>query len=230
MASSPKFSLSDHPIVVAIGVIAGVATICSFCIVGYTFLTGIVNTPVPTPPPSAIATDLPPTETDEPPPPTDIPITEPPIPPPTSTDTPPGTTLEVGEAWRQGGLELRVTGTEVYPKIILAYFTLTNIGDVQRVIEYSQDNFSAVDNLSRRIETGGVDWYFDPLVQHTCSSSTVVLEPTDYENILIYCERGNFEGVALAVDVTDNAITEIVITASGISSIKDARWRIQINH
>jgi len=163
-------------------------------------------------------------------PPTDIPITDTPISPPTSTDTPADTILEVGEAWRQGGLELRLTRTEFYPKTILAYFTLTNIGDVQRVIEYSQDNFSAIDNLGRRIETGGVDWYFDPLVQHACSSKAVILNPNDYDNILIKCEAGNFEGVALAVNVADNAITEIIITVSGFSTIDNARWRIPINH
>lgn len=102
--------------------------------------------------------------TDDPssPPPTDIPVTEPPVPPPSSTDTPPGTILEVNQGWQQGGLELWLTRTEFYSKTILAYFTLTNFGTNQRVIDYSQDNFSAVDNLGRDVDTGGVDWNFDP--------------------------------------------------------------------
>ena len=235
MASNSKSSLSTHPFALAIGIIAGVATICGFCIAAYTFLTG--RTSISKPPTqqptleirstSIQLTDIIPS-TDIPPLP-DNP-TEASMPPASIPETQPGTVLEVGEAWRQGKLELRLTGREVYPKIILAFFTVTNIGTTQRVIEYSQDNFSAVDTLNRRIDTGGVDWNFDPFVQHTCSSNTAILDPNDYETILIYCERGNFEGVALAVDVTDNSITEIVITASGISSINDAQWRIPIIH
>lgn len=188
------------------------------------------------PPITPRATEVPATEPlNDPPNPTEPPTTELPTnapPPAPDPDTEPGTILEEGKAWRQGGLELRLVAKEFFPDANLAivYFTLTNVGDSQRIIEFSQDNFSAVDNLNHRIDTGGISWNFDPYLQHTCKSDTMILEPNDREGIKLSCDRGNWEGVALAVDIADSAITEIIITVSGISSINDARWRIPINH
>jgi hypothetical protein len=233
MASGNDNSLGNKPIIIIIGLIAA-------CIGIFTFVTPwqsiweMFSTDQGMPTQKAAQIDESPTVRIESS--TTIPstLTSPtitPIPLPTSVpDTSPGTILEVGQAWQQGSLELRLTGSDMWPETILAYFTLTNIGGTQRVIQYSQDNFTAVDNLSRRIDTGGIYWYFEPSVQHTCSSRTVILNASDSNNIKLKCEWGNFAGIALAVDVTDSAITEIVISVSEISTINNARWRIPIHH
>lgn len=101
---------------------------------------------------------------------------------------------------------------------------MANLGDDQRIVEFDQDNFSAVDNLGRRLDTGGVGWYFDPFVEHNCPSDTWILEPRDYYGIRL-C-RANWEGIAIAADLADTLLTEIIVTVSGISSINDARWQI----
>lgn len=190
----------------------------------------LTDTPLPRPTSTVVPTAVPtlrPTNTLSPKPTS----TETPIPSPTPIpDTPPGTILEVGQAWRQGGLELRLTEAGFLPNIIIVQCFLANVGTTQRVLQYGQDNFSAVDNRGRRVDTGGVTWGDGPRVAHDCTLRTEIMKPGDSKWVYIPCAWPNYEGVALAVDVADTTITEIVITASGISSINNARWRIPIHH
>ena len=239
MASNPKLNLSDHPVVVIIGVIAAIATICSFCIIGYPFLISIFSPPAATQiPPSAIATDLPSTETNEtPPPPTDTQITDTEMAPPTSTDTPPGTILEIGKSWKQDGLELQLVEKEFYCVEcgwMTLSFKLTNLGFQERVVTYSLENFTAVDNQGRHINVGAVgNWTFT----QDCPKNTVVLPSQD----VVYLSAGtcqlpdNFtwsigETMAMELNLSDQSLQEVIVNVSGISSINGAQWRISIDH
>ena len=39
-----------------------------------------------------------------------------------------------------------------------------------------------------------------------------------------------YEHLAIAVNVTDRNVTEVIVKASNISQIEEAYWRIPINH
>jgi hypothetical protein len=164
----------------------------------------------------------------------------PPIQPPTATplpaptplaDTPPGTILEVGQTWRQGGVELRLVKTEVYPKGLLVQFRLTNLEPYDKALRYSPDNFSAVDNRSQRVPAGfnlcGGCFYFT----QDCPPATEVLHAKGSIGLGISCETGDWtDTVALRVDTADSSINMVTITVSGISSVSGARWRIPLYH
>lgn len=92
--------------------------------------------------------------------PTDTPKPSPastPIPSPTSLpDTQPGTILEIGQTWRQSGLELTMIESDWGQGWSdagggLYVFLLTNLESYDRIFRLSSENFSAVDNLGRSV-------------------------------------------------------------------------------
>lgn len=170
--------------------------------------------------------------------PTDTPIPNPtptktPIPSPTPLpDTQPGTILEVGQTWRQGGIELQLTETWLYPRGLNVQFRMRNLEAVDRAIRYSLDNFSATDNLGRRIPVGyntcGGCFSFT----QDCDPRTEILPALGSISFENECNGGWYQSdvFALPFDTGDTSITEIVISVSGISNIINARWRIPIYH
>lgn len=177
-------------------------------------------------------------------PPTDIPLPEPSptfaVPPTPSPvpDTPPGSILQPGETWRQGGLELKLTKYEIMKGhsdqggFLWLHFDITNTGAPQRLVRYGSDNFSAIDNHNRRLTTGGIDWTNDPYANLTCHPSTTTMDTDEYTQLHIFpCdEAGQYDGVGVDFDISDTALTEIIFQATGISSLNNARWAIPINH
>jgi hypothetical protein len=150
------------------------------------------------------------------------------MPPP---DTQSGTILEIGQTWRQGGVELLLAETELGPKFILTIFRLTNMGS-ERAFRFGHENFSAYDNRNRRLRVGGATGVqsYEQLIQD-CQPETVILAPQASTRIEFRCDYLLVDSdVAIEVDVADSSITEITIVASGISSIDNARWRIPIQH
>lgn len=157
------------------------------------------------------------------------------IPSPTPLlDTQPGTVLEVGQTWRQGGLELTLVsfqmdvGSSVYNKGLGMHvcFNLTNRRPSDLTLRYSSQNFMAQDNLGRRLKLYGCmydcgEWYEVTGIVH--SGETVQLGLLPFGSWGPNCPY-------IEVDTADPAITEVVITISNISSISQARWRIPIEH
>lgn len=171
--------------------------------------------PVPTP-------SVPPTKN-----PTITPIpTETPIPTPTSIpDTSSGSVLQKGGIWRQGKLEFQLSSVKIHPKIVILSFTLTNRGSDQRIITYGPENFSATDNNGRQLSVGGIGWNFDPYVQESCRPGTDTLDNGQSTKLYFICDFGSYDGVGVQIDTSVN---EIIVTASGISSINNAQWRVSI--
>jgi hypothetical protein len=174
----------------------------------------------------------------------DTPVPEPsttPEEPPTLTplpDTPPGSILQSGETWREGGLELKLTSYDIMKGhsagggFLWLHFDLTNSGSTERLVRFGPENFSAVDNQGRRLATGGIAWTFDPYANTTCHTKTVVMKPGDHAQLYINpCDfAGQYDGVGVDFNIGDNSITAITVQATGISSLNNARWSVSINH
>ena len=165
--------------------------------------------------------------------------TKTPIPSPTLfPNTRPGTILEVGRSWWQDGWELVLTSaryTEGGWGIELR-FALTNHKPHYVALRYNLgDAITAVSNQGRRLEvgylsrtamfiSGGDPWRvsFETITTVIKSGQTVeLLNHTGYEG-----DTNAF----IKADIADPALTEIVVTVSGISTITNARWRIPIQH
>lgn len=169
--------------------------------------------------------------------------TEPPAPPPTpAPDTQPGTILEVGQTWRQGGSELRLV--DARPASILGgqilgievRYKLTS-GKAQDVtLRYSLgDCVSASTNQGRRLEIGRQDHsssYLDGTHPYETSFETMTTMLHSGDTIDLFAVGGYFDNpwVMIKADTADPSLTEIIVAFTGLSSIDNARWRIPIYH
>jgi hypothetical protein len=78
------------------------------------------------------------------------------VPTPTPlADTPPGITLQVGDTWRQGGIELQLLKTALFPRHlgVGAMWQFRNIRLQDVVLTFSLNNFDVRDNAGRRLDT-----------------------------------------------------------------------------
>jgi hypothetical protein len=143
-------------------------------------------------------------------------------------DTPPGTVLQVGDTWRQGGLELSLVDSSLvdafdqYPAGVAVSLQLTNRRGVDLPLRDTQDDFSATDSSGNRLRVydgqGGAPSFDETFIIH--ADETVGLP-----------HPGNSgEGLFIAVDVFDTSITSISITVTAIGSIVNASWQIPIPH
>jgi hypothetical protein len=185
------------------------------------------NTPTPPPQPATIETfptvaEIPPTST--------------PIPIPTSIpNTLPGIILEIGQTWYQDGAEVTVreptpwTDDSPYAPedqrsgmSFRLFFTNHKPQDIS--ITYSGDfNFTAVDNLGRQLVISDV---WPGVVASSCHEQTRII-PVG-QTINLGCR--DYSYILAFVDIGNPAITEIIFTVTGVSSIHEARWRIPIYH
>ena len=161
-----------------------------------------------------------------------------PLPPPTPVpDTVPGTILEVGQTWRLGGLELALvdayydytpTGAGCWqcgPPGAYLTFRLTNQKAQQITVQYNlKYSVWAVDNLGRDLYVGvASNAYMDSFEEQT------VLVGSG-ESIYLAGWGGYGEpGLIVLVDTADMAVSEFIVTIS-VSSITEARWRIEVAH
>jgi hypothetical protein len=143
-------------------------------------------------------------------------------------DTPPNTILEVGQKWRQGGLEiiLKNVGFEVdlYSQPGFAKFELYMTNDKAQdiTVKYDESNFMAVDNRGRSLPFGWIQfgqYYYKP-----CEQQSRLIKSGEIANL----SCGEY--ILVIADIADTAMTEVIITVNGISSIQNARWRIPIYH
>jgi hypothetical protein len=149
-------------------------------------------------------------------------------PPPPSSDTPPGSILEVGRAWRQGGIELNLTRVNLSPHRAQLSVMLANRQDRSIAIRYSpSETISVRDNLGRALRAT----FYSCSGYDDLSLINIVLAPNQRVPIIpqrAYC--GADDSVEVAADITNPALTEIQVTFTGISTITNARWRIPIEH
>ncbi len=151
------------------------------------------------------------------------------IPLPTIPNTSPGTVLDVGQSWRQGGWELTLVGVEIYPNGIACFFRLTNLESYDRAIRYSIDNFSAIDNSGRRVPVGYNTCGGCFAFSQNCEPRAIVLSNNNSTNFGTTCDSYGSSQIGLAIDVTDVSVTEVIVEVN-ISSISQAKWRIPIHH
>jgi hypothetical protein len=147
--------------------------------------------------------------------------------PPPVTDTPAGTILEVGQTWRQGGLELAVNDTFLLSIGVGTRMSLINRKPHAVSFRYTVgDVASAVDNLGRNLKVSADNCYGHSLL---AKPQEFVLE-VDHTRKGLYYRGCEYAGVFIDADTADPSLTEIVVRFTGISSIMDARWRIPIYH
>lgn len=146
-----------------------------------------------------------------------------------SVDTIPGTVLEVGDTWKQGGLELTlkdadISTSEVWegPGIIL-HFSLANRRPQEALIQLRNDNFSAVDEQGNSYDViyanNNANFYGD-------IDQSFVLESG--ANVPLPVPRNSIDMIFVQANIVDLPINEIRLTVDGISTISDAQWRVPI--
>ncbi|HLJ93693.1 MAG TPA: hypothetical protein VKU02_10940 [Gemmataceae bacterium] len=150
--------------------------------------------------------------------------TETPIP-----DTLPGTVLSFGQAWHQGGLELTLTqadpiinfcGDRSWTGLFINY-KLVNLRPQTVVFRVTQENLFATDNTGQSL----------PIQFDGCSGTS----KNRFLERAFTLDKGKAQDnfgtrTTVLADITSPSITEIIVGATGISSITDAKWRIPINH
>jgi hypothetical protein len=115
-----------------------------------------------------------------------------------------------------------MTGAEIQPKEIVIHVNLTNRKGSDISIRYSAENFSAVNNLGNKLKLN-----FDRSGLSQGGTFTRVFR-NDESETLVETEGGRAMNIEL--DTGDPALTEVVVTVNGVSSIQNARWRIPIKH
>jgi hypothetical protein len=160
---------------------------------------------------------------------TAIPIPMPTFPP----DTPPNSVLEVGQSWRQQGLELRLSESVMgtfwgQEPCVTLLFELTNRKPYEVTIRYDLGkDVSAMDNLGRRLKTDpyySSGYEFGPVNVVVQSGKTIRLIPVPW------CTACDEHSLTVLVEATNPDVTEVIVTISIPGYISDARWRIPILH
>lgn len=148
-------------------------------------------------------------------------------------DTQPGFVLEIGQTWKQSGLELTLDeakldldwGKSDSGIIIRLLLTNTKLNDI--TLKYNVGrNISAVDNRGQSLPvdvTGCSQFYYEPedFLELLKSGETIVLRSKP--------QCSEKQSAFILVDASNIAITDVIIKIS-ISQILDARWRIPILH
>ena len=178
------------------------------------------NTPTSRPTATRPPTNTPrPEPTDTPMPPTPVPT----VPP----NTQPGTILEMGETWYQDGVSMKVVRGVIDPDWyygdIYFEFEVTNGTGHEILLTYDTENLSLVDNLGQQWELKGFSnhswWCKGPFV--------IPLAPGQTHSTRNICKDGGYR-LYFKGDIANPSVTELIITADGISSISNARWRFRI--
>jgi len=134
-------------------------------------------------------------------------------------DTPPGTILTVEQTWKSNGIELTLVSREFIVGQMLLQWRLKNNTVQELSVKYDSGNFSAKDNLGNPLSIYG---FRD--AGEICFPVNRILQPG--ESIMnSYCKQP----LTIGVDLNNKQITEIIVTATDISRIERAQWKIPIN-
>ncbi len=186
----------------------------------------------PTRPPPTLSPSTRPNPTDAPVPtptpvtPTDTPFVPTANPWPTLAPVPttiPGSILDEGQQWRQGGVGLRIVRFDLRPDdywgdSLSVEFEFWNYTDQDLILTYSPYDFLATTNFDSNLEVQGFHansvW---------CGETTVIVKAgARYGGGDDFC---NFT-LWIAVDLGNPNLREVIIHATRFSRITDARWRI----
>jgi len=149
-----------------------------------------------------------------------------PVPPPTPVpDTPAGTVLDLGQTWRQGGLEAAIENSKLFTLTdqwghtpgVMVTLRLLNRRPQDLVLNYTQDNITAIDNLGRTLQVGEL----------VPAESAVI--PFTQQSVLAAGQSARHDRIYAVAAVTDPSVTEVTFTVS-ISSVNGACWRVPIYH
>jgi hypothetical protein len=151
--------------------------------------------------------------------------TQPPVPAPTQADTPAGTILDAGQTWWQGGMGIRLAQPSLDVHGFAPVFTFYNRrpSSSPALFSFDIDSFSVVDDLGRQLK---VDLCTDNgfCGDHPWSFSLPSGRSTDWGSTYSCCL------VEVHGNLTDKTIHYLIFTASGISSITKAQWRIDVSN
>jgi hypothetical protein len=138
-----------------------------------------------------------------------------PFPSSTGANTSPGTTLQVGQAWRQNGLSLGLAAAQASANGVSMNFLLTNTSSSQVAQKFSRNQvFSATDNSNARLTL------VDPNYSYNLS-----LPPN---STAIFDSAHDGGAISFSGNLGDPRITSITVTVSGLGGITSARWTIPI--
>jgi len=167
------------------------------------------------------------------------------IPTPTSyptstpiTDTPPGSVLDVGQAWKQSGFELMLTevemGTASNSRLdpvewgLFISFDLSNFSGNDVPVRYNlAEAITAVDNFGNNLKIGSVNQDFTELIPETVSE--VFRNGSTIKLLSLPVHGDSLFSVFFYIDVTSERNTEVIVNVN-ISRVSNARWRIPIYH
>jgi len=147
---------------------------------------------------------------------TPLPATETPASTATPETTPPGTILNIGQTWRQGGAELKLRDVAFRPDRVTAYFEFTSRNSLPISMDVTtESNMLAFDNKKQQLKVCLNTFEFG------CPKAEYVVNPE---------QTINMRDVTVFVDTGDRSITEVILKVVNVSSITEGQWRIPINH
>jgi len=146
-------------------------------------------------------------------------IATPTLPPPTPEpdNTPAGSILQVGETWKNEGAKLTLVSVEVLPDRLLLRWRFVNDTGKDLLINYSNKNFTANDNLGQSLVVG---WFQSG--DFVCNNENKILKPEESAENCGYPLRIN-------ANLNNSQITEVIVTASDMPRIPKAQWKILIS-
>jgi len=152
---------------------------------------------------------------------------------PTSTlipDTPPGTILNVGEEWRQNDVGLRLTEFNLNTSDSFYYgvnvrFLFRNYTDSDLILTYADRDFLASSGSGQSLTVRG---FYNR--SFWCPETDVIVPANQSFDLDNSCDS-SVDGYRLniAVDFSDQSITEVIVLVTQFSRITEARWRIPLN-
>ena len=93
------------------------------------------------------------------------------------------------------------------------------------ILKISQDNFKVTDNQGKALTYGEANFNVSGFYK---IEQAGVLRTG--KSIYLPEPDNSLGAMEIQADFTNPAITEVVITVTGISSINNARWKLLINH
>lgn len=134
-----------------------------------------------------------------------------------TADTPPGSTLAIGQTWHQNGLDLTLTSAQASSSGVTANFSLTSTRQGQLPVQFTRGSaFSATDNRNDRFTVNDPGYVYKFALQPGSTASM---------------DAGHEGGaITFSGPVSNAAVTEVTVTVTGLSAINNAKWRFPIQH
>ncbi len=107
------------------------------------------------------------------------------------------------------------------------HWRFTNKTKNEIVLAYSNDNFTAQDNLGNPLDAIFRNHNAIGAAASVSEHSVFLKRGESFD----FLEMSNFRDyLAVFADIADKQVSEVIVTVSGVSQIETACWRIPINH